>query len=220
MNCPLCLSAFTAVTLEKSDPHLGRRVYRKCSCCHLIFLLPEFRLKPQEEKARYDLHQNDPDDPGYVRFLRRLADPLCLKLEPGFRGLDFGCGPSPVLSMILKAAGCSVDHYDPYYFPDEDVLKNRFDFVACSEVIEHFYAPRESFLLLDGLLKSERSYLGIMTEVRLPQASFRDWWYHRDPAHVCFYQKETFEWLGAWRGWRLEFPQRNVVVFSKGSNQT
>ena len=36
----------------------------------------------QEEKAQYDLHENDPYDLGYRKFLSRLTDPLLAKLPP------------------------------------------------------------------------------------------------------------------------------------------
>ena len=200
------------------DPHLGKREYRKCSHCRLIFLSPEFRLEPQEEKARYDLHQNHPEDTGYIQFLKKLADPLSLKLRPGFCGLDFGCGAGSALGPLLEERGCSVSAYDPYYFPDRSVLQKKVDFVACSETIEHFYNPRRDFLLMDELLKEDESYLGLMTQMLPGGTDFSDWWYHREPTHVAFYQKETFEWMAAWRGWSVEFPSPNVIIYSKSSS--
>jgi len=44
-------------------------------------------------------------DPRYRRFLARLAEPLIAHLPKGARGLDFGCGPGPTLSLMLREAG-------------------------------------------------------------------------------------------------------------------
>jgi hypothetical protein len=54
-----------------------------------------------------------------------------------------------------------------------------------------------------------------MTEILLSESEFADWWYHRDPTHVCFYQRTTFEWIASWLGFSVEFPVKNVVVFAR-----
>ena len=174
-------------------------------------------MNAKEEKIRYDLHKNSPDDQGYVDFLKRLVDPLSIKLKQGFKGLDFGCGPGPTVDVLLKEQGVSVANYDPFYFPDQNLLKNCYDFVVCTEVIEHFYEPRREFIRLDQLLKGEGSFLAVMTQEVPAEKKFVDWWYHREPSHVCFYSRATFKWLAHWLGWRAEYPKENVVIFSKSS---
>ena len=42
-----------------------------------------------EERAKFDLHRNNPADPRYRAFLARLASPLCEGLPAGSSGLDF-----------------------------------------------------------------------------------------------------------------------------------
>lgn len=54
---------------------------------------PKDRLKSDDEKGRYDLHNNDVNDAGYRKFLSRLADPIDERVSKMSRGLDFGCGP-------------------------------------------------------------------------------------------------------------------------------
>ncbi len=152
---------------------------------------------------------------GYVSFLKRLADPLMLKLRGNSKGLDFGCGPGPTLSVILKDKGHEIFNYDPYYFPDSSLLNNKYDFITCTEVLEHFYQPRKEFLLLDTLLKENNSFLGIMTQI-LPQGTdFNTWWYHRDPTHVSIYSLKTFLWISEWMGWKMQIPENGVVIYSK-----
>ena len=79
----------------------------------LVYVPSRYWLTQEDEKAVYDLHQNDPDDRGYRKFLSRLSAPLLQKLPPNQWGLDFGCGPGPALPDLLKAGGHRVDLYDP-----------------------------------------------------------------------------------------------------------
>ena len=214
-SCPLCDSKSLEAFFERMDKHLGKRAYLKCNNCRLIFLEPRQRFSPQDEKARYDEHRNDPQDPGYLQFLSKLADPLLERLKPGAQGLDYGCGPGPALGVLLKEGAHSLECYDPFYFNKTQLLEKKFDFVTCTEVIEHFYEPRQEFMKLDRLLKGPGSILALMTEILLDEGGFSGWWYPKDPTHVCFYQEATFQWISTQMGWILEFPCKNVVIYSK-----
>ena len=214
MNCPLCLSNDIVPFFERVDVRYGKRIYKKCRTCRLIFIFPECRLDAAQEKARYDTHENSPENSGYVSFLKKLADPLCARIKSGERGLDFGCGPGPTLSAILKERGFEVENYDPIYFPKKSLLQEQYDFITCTETVEHFYEPRKEFELLSRLLK-KGGVLGIMTEVLQDESQFPTWWYPNDPTHVSFYQKETFHWLAHWQQWKGEFSTKNVVFFKR-----
>jgi methyltransferase family protein len=213
--CPLCESGSASDFFQKTDPKLGVRKYFRCPECYLIFLPPSAHLNTEDEKSRYDLHQNNPESAGYVQSLQKLVGPLCERLAPSSSGLDFGCGPQSVLKLLFEERGHSVQIYDPYYFPDDYLLRGRYDFVACSEVVEHFYNPQKEFVLLNSLLKTQGSRLGILTQMLENERAFRDWWYHRDPTHVCFFRKETFQWIGGWKRLSVEFPDPNVVIYTK-----
>ena len=93
------------------------------------------------------------DDPGYRRFLSKLADPLRGRLAPGAHGLDYGCGPGPALAAMLREAGHEMALYDPVYYPDTAPLQARYDFVTCTEVAEHFHAPAQEFDRMGALLR-------------------------------------------------------------------
>ncbi len=114
---------------------------------------PECRLAEDRERAVYELHENSESDPGYRRFLTKLAEPLLARMEPGACGLDFGCGPGPALAKMLEEAGLAVALYDPFFYPDDRLLTQRYDFVTCTEVVEHLYQPAEVFQMLDRLLR-------------------------------------------------------------------
>ena len=214
LDCPLCGAAETRLFCSRGDAGLGLRDYFKCPACSLVFLSPEKHLGPVEEKKRYDSHRNDPADEGYVKFLNRLAEPLSLLLNPGASGLDFGCGPGPAMSGLMRARGFFMADYDPFYRPEASLLESTYDFITCTEVMEHLFMPGREFVLLDRLLRPG-GLLGVMTGVLEDENAFENWWYPRDPTHVCFYQKKTFEWIAGWRGWQADFPAPNVVIFKK-----
>lgn len=189
------------------------RRYFECPRCELVYLDPAHHLSIDAERSRYELHENDAADAEYVRFLRRLADPVIERLAPGARGLDFGCGPAPVLAEQLTSAGFPCVAYDPFFAPDETLLSERYDYVTSSEVVEHARNPASMFATLRELL-APGGLLGVMTRFRPRNASFADWWYRRDPTHVCFYSEATMRWIGLRHGWQTDFPKPNITIFT------
>jgi hypothetical protein len=194
------------------------RPYWRCATCLLTFLPPAYHLGPAEERHRYAQHNNDPHDPGYRAFLARLTDCLLPHLRPGAQGLDYGAGPGPTIAVLLGEAGFPVANYDPYFAPDADAMQRTYDFITCSETAEHFYCPAREFARLDQLLRAG-GLLGVMTGILYDDAAFVDWWYLKDPTHVCFYRPETMRWIAAAHGWTVEFPRENVVIFQKAGGQ-
>lgn len=119
-TCPLCQNQRTHHYFEDK-----RREYLQCEQCSLVFVNPDQRLDAESEKAHYDLHENNPDDLGYRRFLSRIADPITERISPQSNGIDFGCGPGPTLSLMLEEAGHNMALYDLYYHPDTSVLEKK-----------------------------------------------------------------------------------------------
>ncbi|MBW8314330.1 MAG: class I SAM-dependent methyltransferase, partial [Hydrogenophaga sp.] len=117
MRCPVC---------EHDAAHpfqtVGPRHYWRCPTCSCTFLQPDQRPGPAAEQAEYRLHQNHPGDAGYRRHLEQLTGPLLQRLPPAQSGLDFGCGPGPVLPDLLRNAGHAVALYDPFFHPDDTAL--------------------------------------------------------------------------------------------------
>ena len=212
MQCILCCGTQVSVLWNKQDRRACSRRYLWCRSCGLVFLDPACRLAPDQERRRYDLHRNSPDAPGSRAFLGRLADPLCRAVGPAAGGLDFGCGPQPVLAEMLRAQGYRMQQYDPMYFPETKPLERTYDFVVCCEVAEHFRSPRREFDRLGKLLAGAGSSLWLMTGLVPQDRDFADWWYHRDPTHLCFYSVATFAWIAAWQGWRASFPAKDVIA--------
>ncbi|MDH5823809.1 methyltransferase domain-containing protein [Luteimonas sp. RD2P54] len=208
-RCPLC----GGVECPPEAIVQGRR-YAACGGCGLTFMLPADRPSPTEERAIYDLHRNDPTDPGYRAFLERLAAPLAARLRPGMRGLDYGAGPGAALPAMLSARGLPTSAWDPLYAADERLLRRRYHFIACSETAEHFHDPAAEFARLGDLLL-DGGWLGLMTQWRLPGRPFASWGYARDPTHVCFYRRRTLRWIAGRHGWSLECPAPHIALFRK-----
>jgi len=168
---------------------------------------------PSEAQAarEYRLHQNVVDDPGYRRFLSRLADPLCAQLQAGACGLDFGCGPGPALSELMRERGHPTALYDPLFFPDPSTLQQRYAFICCSEVAEHFRQPRCEFQRLRALL-APGGVLAVMTQWRRDEAEFAGWRYVHDPTHVCFYRERTLRWIADLMDLRVVHCAANVAL--------
>lgn len=203
MNCPLC-GAGSATRFAPG--------YQRCVACELTWMDAALRPGPDVERARYDEHRNDPDDAGYRSFLERVAGPVAELVPVGSRGLDYGSGPGPTLSLMLKERGYDVALYDPYYADDPGVLLDRYDFITCTEVAEHFFNPAAEFARLSGLLR-EGGLLVVMTEPLEDSVAFGNWYYRRDPTHVCFYRPATMQWIAERYGWTLQRPSRSVFVF-------
>lgn len=59
----------------------------------------------------------------------------------------------PTLSVMLAEKGHRMEIYDAIYAPDESIWKKQFDFITCSEVVEHLINPHEEIVKLWSCLK-------------------------------------------------------------------
>lgn len=207
-HCPLCGGGGEAFLSA------GGRDYRRCGTCALTFLGAAQHAEPARERARYAEHRNAPDDPGYRAFLDRLLAPLSARVAPRAEGLDYGCGPGPTASVMMRERGFAMTDYDPYFAPDAAALSRSYDFVVATEVLEHLRRPADDLARLDGLLKPG-GILGAMTGVLEDDAAFAGWWYRNDFTHIAFYRPETLAWIARRFSWELARPSRDVALFRK-----
>ncbi len=209
--CPLCTYQETTLFYEDKN-----RRYQQCHRCQLVFVPSLYWVSAEEEKAVYDLHENDPDDQGYRQFLARLSTPLLQKIDrqPKQSGLDFGCGPGPTLSKIIEEHGHRMDLYDPLYAEDPTVFTKKYDFITATEVVEHLREPHKEWTHLFSLLK-KAGWLGIMTKLVADKEAFAGWHYIRDLTHICFYGRSTFFYLSACFNADLCFVADDVMLFQK-----
>lgn len=153
------------------------------------------RLARGDEFQRYQDHNNDPADPRYRAFFQPLVSKI-IDQESGY-GLDYGAGPGSAMVAMLEEQGYSMEVFDPFYYPDPQVIDRPhiYDFLVCTEAMEHFYEPHKEFSRLVNLVKPGGS-IYCMTLLYGPEIDFAKWHYRMDPTHVFFYQPETLEWIG------------------------
>lgn len=223
MECPLCECPAT----RPFQPELAD-AFRECPDCRLVFREPRTHPTLQAERARYLTHENSPEDEGYRRYLAAAVDPLVERLERGIqdaggdaaaaraalRGLDFGCGPGPAVRTMLAERGLECAEYDPFFAFDAGLLERSYDFVVCTEVVEHLRRPDHAWELLDRLLK-RGAWLAVRTEILTPEIDFESWWYRNDETHLCFYRERTLRWIADEFEWSAESPGPNVFLFLK-----
>ena len=209
MHCTICKNESVVVfkTIEQTK-------YWKCNFCKAKFVDRAHRLDAENEKKRYDQHNNVVEDLAYRSFLSKLTDPLKAKLSPGDKGLDFGCGPGPALADMMQSDGYGMEIYDPFFFPNQDALSKKYDFITCTETAEHFFNPHDEFQSIDDLMV-EGGWFGLMTCFMTEDELFEGWYYRRDPTHVSFYSEQTFEVIASQRNWNYEIPEKDIVLFNK-----
>ena len=207
--CPLCKGE--NCTLYHQD---RAREYWVCATCDLVHVPSRFFLSPEDERLEYEQHENAVGEPGYERFLSRLANPLLERLTKPSSGLDFGCGPAPALAHMLAREGHSVALYDPFFAPDESVLNQPYAFITATEVVEHLHRPSDELDRLWSLVEPG-GWLGVMTKLVSGPEAFTKWHYIRDPTHVCFFSRRTWQWWADRVGAALAFESEDVMLLQK-----
>ena len=221
-TCGLCGGReATLVHQHPYRPIVGRR-FLQCRHCGLIQAPFTDRLSPAAEKAEYDLHQNASTDPGYRRFLQRLMVPLHKLLGPmnpaagtqSFSGLDFGSGPGPVLSTMLRELGYQCTDYDLFYAYHPQRLQQQYDFITATEVFEHLATPAEVMTMLIQCLRPQ-GLLAVMMQRPDEQPTFAQWGYIKDPTHISFYTNQALEFMS--EHWSLTeiYRDRDVIIWRR-----
>jgi len=211
-KCKICKSRTTTIVESKKEFS-----YYRCSFCGFIYLDDDFKLEKEAEKAQYDLHNNGFESEGYVQmfenFITEAIAPYLDDIESVF---EFGSGPGPVLSELLKRRGLEVDIYDLYYAPKKVYESKCYDLIVSTEVFEHLSRPMEILEMLAEHL-TERGYVALMTKFPpKDDQKFLDWWYRRDPTHISFFTPKSFELMAEKVGLKvLKTINENIVVFQK-----
>lgn len=182
-SCPLC---------QGKPEKFFNELFLKCTHCHSVYRI-ELPSK-EEEKKRYDFHKNDVTDAGYLNFVSPIIKAIKRDFTNDKRGLDFGCGPSSAISNQLNQDGYLIKEYDPFYFNEKISLQQQFDFIICSEVMEHFHYPYNEFNFLKNILV-EGGKLYCKTSLYDESIDFANWYYKNDLTHVFFYSKTALEYI-------------------------
>jgi len=192
--------------------------YHVCSRCEFIFKDPEDFISKEDELKIYETHENSIEDPRYVDYFRRFLDEAVFPFDNGGRkGLDFGSGPTPVLSMLLERDyGYKMDIYDLFYAPEKIYEGKTYDLVTSTEVVEHLADPLVHFRTMKEAMK-ENGILAVMTQFHQnDEEHFRNWHYMRDRSHIAFYRKKTMEIISDIVGLEILYcNDKNYVTFRK-----
>jgi hypothetical protein len=212
MSCPSCKICFQDTRLiHATKPDIQ---YYCCNSCDFIFIDDNHLLSAEEETARYRQHDNTLENEGYVSMLNYFIKKSVLPYRDSVKNiLDYGCGESPVLALLLKEEGFEVDIYDKFFHPEEIYRDKTYDLITATEVIEHLNNPLNTFDLFRSLLNNE-GFTSIMTSFH-PQndQQFIDWWYRRDRTHISFYSRDTFDYVAKkCRMNMLYFDDKNISV--------
>ncbi|HOK00354.1 MAG TPA: class I SAM-dependent methyltransferase [Termitinemataceae bacterium] len=222
MICPICTSSQSHLIPLQRRRKENRR-FSRCTNCTAVWEDPSSWLSERDEKARYLLHQNHPEDSPYREYLegilRQVWEGITYVSQKSPSGqrldiLDYGCGPVPVVAPLLSHHGHRVTSYDPYFAPI--TLQGLYDLILCIEVAEHFKEPRKEFIQMARLLK-EGGFLAIHTH-RVPEKDedFAGWWYKEDTTHRVFYSGAAMEALSSCMGVSLVGqPEENLWLFQR-----
>ena len=206
LNCPLCNSN---ATLFCDKP---KHLFYKCDTCEGIFRPKHTFLTAEEEKAHYEKHNNDVFDERYQAFVSPIVNAVLQDFSPEAKGLDFGSGTGPVIAKMLIDKGFQVQNYDLFFANEPSFLNQKYDYVSCCEVMEHFHQPYEEFELLKSLLLP-KGKLYCKTEVFNNQKPFENWYYKDDFTHVFIYQPKTLEWIQKNLRFSKVFVYDKLIVF-------
>ena len=190
--------------------------YYKCNNCLSVMMDSSDYLSEEAEKNRYLTHNNDVEDKGYQEFVSPIVQAIKNEYNKQHIGLDFGAGTGPVITSLLEKDDYNVNLYDPYFYPNREKLLREYDYIICSEVMEHFYNPYEEFEKLFNLLKSNGT-LFCMTSLYDENIDFHNWSYKDDETHVFFYHEKALKWIEREFGFNELSIDRKVIQFKKDS---
>jgi len=167
--------------------------YLACGACGYVQVEREALPDADRARERYLLHRNDPSDRGYVAWLERFIDAAVEPFMPrGSVLLDYGSGPTAVLSGLLRGRGYDLTSWDPFFEPGADPFGRAWDAIVVHEVAEHLAEPGAE---LGALAASLRAGGCLCIRTRFPPPTpeaFRSWWYRSDFTHVGFFTPATF----------------------------
>lgn len=202
MKCTLC---------EEPLQHFYSRLnkeYYYCGGCFSISMGQDCRLDSLQEKSHYEKHQNDVNDHGYQNFVSPIVNAIKNQFSENHLGLDFGSGTAPVITKMLQDIHYNIQSYDFYFENNQALLNQKYDYIACCEVMEHFYDPKKEFEKLASMLLPNGK-LFCKTSLYSEQINFDSWYYKNDLTHVFFYHEKTIAWIAK------EFNFSNYIIEDK-----
>lgn len=154
------------------------------------------------------------DSEGYQNFFKVFVQYVMAHKKPIDLGLDYGSGPSSVVQDQLVKQNYHVKVFDPLFHNHTETLQKKYDYVICTEVIEHFKDPETELNKLMGLLKPSGD-LFLKTGLTDEVTDFSRWHYHRDITHVGFFNQKSIRWVAHHFGLELIHCSPDVIHLTK-----
>ncbi len=205
MICTLCSSEL----INKKDEY-----YYHCDTCKALVKDKKYYLSAEDEKARYETHNNDINDLGYQNFTMPITQYVLDNFQAEDKGLDFGSGTGPVISSMLQKKDYHIVQYDPFFAPNPELLNSKYDYIFSCEVFEHFHNPQKEIERLLSLL-TKNGYLLVMTMLYNNEIDFKGWNYRNDDTHVFIFRKETMEFIEEEYNLEIDVLTDRLIVFRK-----
>jgi SAM-dependent methyltransferase len=189
MNCKVCGSEEISLYARNK-----KREFLRCSRCELVFVPEHFYLTTEQERKRYDLHDNSIENKGYKEFLEKIVTVITDRFPRDCTILDFGSGANAVLATILDELGYSCESYDPLFniHCHNDTLT--YDAIIICEVIEHLRLLQDDFAFIKKRLKPDGTVI-IRTQLYPDAGKFLNWWYIQDLTHINFFSPVTIAFV-------------------------
>lgn len=189
--------------------------FYRCTYCKAIYRDSKTFVNTEIEEKRYRTHNNDVYDERYQKFVSPVTNAISRDFPNTVKGLDYGCGTGPVATFILEQKGYDIKLYDPFFYPDTSFENEKYDFIICCEVMEHFFNPQAEFQKLKQLLKPHGK-LYCKTKMITDGFSvdnFKRWYYKNDPTHVFFYSPKTLEVIQELFGFTTVTFDEKLIIF-------
>lgn len=211
MKCQICKTKINENIIYSN------RFFYYCHNCELIFQEKSQKLSENDEKKRYLFHNNTLENTGYINFLNQFINSCVIPFEiKNNLFFDFGSGPNPVLSHLLKKLGYNGFYYDKYFHDNKEYKKYRYGLITCTEVLEHLENPLSYFDQFKKLLLKGGLFAGMTYFHPGNKDLFYNWWYKNDPTHISFYTKKTVSYLADKLKMKILFiNDKNMFVLQK-----
>ncbi|MDA3879287.1 MAG: class I SAM-dependent methyltransferase [Prolixibacteraceae bacterium] len=206
-KCPLCKAN------SNQKYHYRKTDYYQCTNCQSLFVGREFLPSKNDERERYLQHNNDVNDINYQKFVSPISNTILNNYTPSDTGLDFGAGTGPVIAKILKDNNFNIKTYDPFFEFRPELLEEKYNYIVCCEVMEHFFNPDDEFALLRKLLKPGGK-LYCMTTLYHDSIEFKSWKYKDDNTHVFLYHRKALDWIRETFDFVSVSVHEKLIIFS------
>lgn len=206
MKCLLCGSDTKEFKIWKE------REFLQCTHCESLMVTLDSYLSLEDEKKRYEEHENDVEDIGYQTFVSPIVNEVLKHQKSDDVGLDFGAGTGPVITKLLKDSGYQIEIYDPFFANDQEKLKKAYDYIVCCEVMEHFHQPIKEFKTLRALLKPGGT-LYLKTKLYGSHVKFDGWNYKNDPTHVFIYHEKALHYIKETFGFSEVILDGDMIIY-------